>query len=64
MAVNPVQVQKFIGGVDYPATREELIEHADAAGADDEVLEALSQMPDETFETPGDVIDALDEMGL
>ena len=28
MTVNPVQVEKFLKGVDYPATKEDLIRHA------------------------------------
>lgn len=52
---NPVQMQKFLGGVDYPAGRDELVEHARSAGADDAVLEHLQALPDRTFDGPNAV---------
>jgi predicted outer membrane protein len=56
--VNPVQVQKFLKGVDYPASRAQLIEKAKSMGADANVCASLEQLPDEEFETPADVSQA------
>ncbi|WP_447985132.1 DUF2795 domain-containing protein [Nitrospira sp. Nam74] len=39
----PIQVQKFLGGVDYPADRGSLVERASENGADENVLTALSK---------------------
>ncbi|HKN99142.1 MAG TPA: DUF2795 domain-containing protein [Pseudonocardiaceae bacterium] len=55
---NPVQMQKFLGGVNYPASRDDLVEHARSAGADDEVLEHLRSLPDRTFDGPSGVSQA------
>src|SRR6202165_1755597 len=49
MAVSPVQVEKFLKGVDYPAKKEDLLKHAQQQGADQQVLEALKQLPDQTY---------------
>jgi hypothetical protein len=57
--VNPVQLQKFLKGVDYPAGKQVLIETAKKNGADENVLSALEQLPDEKFEAPVDVSQAL-----
>jgi hypothetical protein len=59
MAVNPVQVQKFLGGVDYPTDKESLIRHAEQQGADENVLETLRAMPMERFNSPNDVAEAI-----
>jgi len=49
---NPVQVQKFLGGIDYPASKAEIIAAAEDAGADDRVLEALEGIPDREYDAP------------
>ena len=33
--VNPIQVQKFLCGMHYPAKKDELVKHAKTKGADD-----------------------------
>jgi hypothetical protein len=55
---NPIQMQKFLGGIDYPASRDELVEHARTSGADKEVLENLKKMPDRNFDGPNAVSQA------
>jgi hypothetical protein len=53
--VNPIELQKALGGMDYPASKEDLVEHAEEKNADDEVLSFLRNLPDRTYETPADV---------
>lgn len=57
--VNPIQLQKHLKGVDYPASKQDLITHAKEQGADEEAISALEQMPDEQYETPTDVSKAI-----
>jgi len=54
-APNPIQVQKFLGGVDYPVEKEKLLDTARSEGADDRVMQALEALPDQTFDSPTDV---------
>jgi predicted outer membrane protein len=56
--VNLIQIQKFLKGVDYPASKAALIENAKNMGADENVCTSLEQLPDEDFETPADVSQA------
>jgi len=56
----PIQVQKCLGGVDYPADKALLIKRAKDNGADEGVLNALNQMSEKTFNSPNDVSE---EMG-
>ncbi len=39
--VNPVRVQTFLGGLDYPVAKEDLMKRAGQEGADREVRSAL-----------------------
>lgn len=57
--LNPVQLQKFLKGVDYPARKDALIANAKKMGADENVCNSLEQLPDEEFEAPIDVSQAL-----
>ncbi|HEY9671602.1 MAG TPA: DUF2795 domain-containing protein [Waterburya sp.] len=56
---NPIQIQKHLKGVDYPASKEELIEHAQQQDADEDILSILEQLPDQEFETPAEVSKAI-----
>lgn len=56
--VNPIQIQKFLKGVDYPASKAALIENARNMGADENVCQSLEQLPEEDFQTPADVSQA------
>jgi hypothetical protein len=53
--VNPIQAQKYLKGADYPSSKEELVDTAKRNGADRYMLDALSSMPDKTYERPSDV---------
>jgi hypothetical protein len=58
MAPNPIQLQKYLGGVDYPISKQDLIQHARAKGADDEVIRTLERLPFDEFNSPNDVSEA------
>lgn len=55
---NPIQIQKYLKGVDYPASKQDLIRNAKKNGADESVCASLEQLPDEDFQTPADVSQA------
>lgn len=55
---NPIQIQKYLKGVDYPASKQDLIRNAKKNGADESVCASLEQLPDEDFQTPADVSEA------
>lgn len=52
---NPIHMQKFLSGVDYPASKDDLIEHARKQGADGTTVEHLHALPDRTFDGPNAV---------
>ena len=60
--VNPVQIQKDLKGVDYPASKQELIQHAQQHGADENVRSTLEQLPDRQYGTPTEVSKAIGEL--
>lgn len=52
---NPIEMQKYLGGVDYPASRDDLVEKAKSEGAPEEVLKHLKGMPDREYDGPNAV---------
>ncbi|MBD2090910.1 DUF2795 domain-containing protein [Microcoleus sp. FACHB-1515] len=60
--VNPIELQKHLKGLDYPASKEDVINHAEKNGADKDMKSILEQLPDEEFETPTDVNKAVGEL--
>ena len=59
MDVNPIEVQKVLKGVEYPANKDELIAAAEENGAPEEVLDAVRQIDTDRFDDPSDVQEAL-----
>jgi hypothetical protein len=59
MTTNPIQLQKYLGGVDYPTDKKTLIERAKEKGADDDVIRTLRSLPVDRFNSPNDVSEAL-----
>ena len=57
--VNPIQIQRFLGGLDYPVGKEDLVKRAQERGADENVISTLEALPDEQFQTPAEVSQAV-----
>jgi hypothetical protein len=60
--VNPIQVQKFLGGIDFPVSKEQLVRHAEQHGADENVRRVLEQLPQDRFNSPNDVSEAIGKL--
>jgi hypothetical protein len=63
MTANPIQLQKYLSGLDYPVSREDLVRRAQEQGADTEALETLRSLPVEEFNSPSDVSEAIGRLG-
>ena len=56
---SPIDVQKALSGMDYPASKDQIVQHAEQSGADDEVLDALRGIEDREYEGPSGVSSAV-----
>jgi Protein of unknown function (DUF2795) len=59
MDVNPIEVQKHLSGIDYPASKDEVVATAESNGAPQEIIDALQRMDSEEFDGPNAVQAAL-----
>ncbi|HXS15446.1 MAG TPA: DUF2795 domain-containing protein [Candidatus Saccharimonadales bacterium] len=60
--VNPIQVQKFLKGVDYPCKKDDLVKKAQEEGADENVISTLKEMKMDSFNSPNDVAQAIGQI--
>lgn len=61
--INPIQLQKFLKGAEYPLGRDELVTLAQGNDADDDALEALRAIPDRQYDGPNAVSHEIKEAG-
>jgi hypothetical protein len=57
--LNPIELQKALKGVNYPASKDDLIKAAESNGATDDVMSTLKGLGDDHFNTPADVTQAV-----
>lgn len=60
--VNPTQIQEYLGGADYPCSRDELVDYARDNGASSNILQTIARLPDHEFNSPTDVSEAIGSM--
>ena len=59
MVVNPIELQRYLKGAEYPASKQDLIALAEQNGAPMEILEALQAADGEQFDGPDAVQEAI-----
>jgi len=60
--INPIELQKSLKGVEYPASKEALIDQAEENGAEDSIISALEELEEEEFQTPAEVNEAIGKL--
>ncbi|GAA3147819.1 DUF2795 domain-containing protein [Nonomuraea salmonea] len=58
-APNPIDLQKHLSGVDYPASKQDLIKAAREHNASNDIVKALEAMPDREYDGPNAVSQAI-----
>lgn len=56
---SPIEVQQFLKGMSYPASKEDLINHARRNRASDGIISMLNSMRTNSFNSSTDVSEAL-----
>ena len=44
---NPANVATYLKGIDYPAKKDDLVQHAKKNGAESEVIDVINRMPEQ-----------------
>lgn len=53
---SPANIAHHLSGIDFPASKQDLVKHAKEQSADQEVLDVLNQMPDQKYGSMADVM--------
>lgn len=53
---SPANIAHSLKGIDFPAKKQDLVEHARKNKAEDAVLQVLKQMPEQEYHTMADVM--------
>lgn len=61
MAINPIELQKYLKGTKYPAGRDAVLESAKSNNAPADVVSALEAIKDQDYDTPASLNHALKE---
>lgn len=54
-----LRVDKALQGADFPRTRQEVLDYALGHDADEKTLQAMRALPENTYESIGQVVDAV-----
>jgi uncharacterized protein DUF2795 len=54
--IKPTDIERHLGGIDYPASKREIIEQARANGADWAVVRKLEEIRDRRYDGPTSVM--------
>ncbi|MDE2041116.1 MAG: DUF2795 domain-containing protein [Patescibacteria group bacterium] len=52
---NPVEIQSYLKGVAYPATKDDIVDQAKSNEAPERIMELLDRMTDREYDTPAAV---------
>ncbi len=53
--VNPVEVEKVLSGINFPTSKQDLINYAKGKNAPKEVISALNSLPSREFSNSADI---------
>jgi len=53
--VSPAQIEKYLKGIDFPSSKQSLINHAKQNNAPDGVMQLLQRMPDKEYGSAADI---------
>ncbi|NSX03068.1 DUF2795 domain-containing protein [Cupriavidus gilardii] len=52
---SPIDVQKSLKGIDFPATKDDILSRARDGGASEEVMAELEQLPERDYDSPAEI---------
>jgi len=59
---SPANIAGFLEGIDFPATKDELVDHAEDNGAPQEVIDVLESLPNQEYTSMADVMSGVGQV--
>lgn len=57
--LNPLEIQQELQELDYPASKQDLIKHAEEKGAGERVRSLLERLPEQEYKTINEISQAI-----
>lgn len=57
--VTIMEIHEYLSGIEYPAAKDDLLDHAERQGAPVDVLDALNNIADKHYGVPADISEEL-----
>ena len=61
---SPIEVQKFLSGLAYPARKREIVDKAETQGADEDILGILEELPEREYANPTEISREIGKLSL
>jgi hypothetical protein len=59
---SPANIANFLEGINFPASKDELVNHAEDNNAPQEVIDVLDQLPDQEYTSMADVMSGIGQV--
>ena len=60
--VSPSNIAHFLKGIDFPATKQDMIDYADDNNAPEEIIDIIDNLPDVEFQSMTEVMTGVSEL--
>ncbi|AFZ66816.1 DUF2795 domain-containing protein [Deinococcus peraridilitoris] len=60
--INPIQLQKHLKGMTYPASKQDILTKAQENGGDEQIRSVLQALPEKQYTRPTDVTAAVKDI--
>ncbi len=62
--LNPMKLQEYLEGMDYPMNRDDIVLRITNSGAPDDIKKAVMDLPPGTYYSPSEISEAAGEIVL
>ncbi|MBW1989205.1 MAG: DUF2795 domain-containing protein [Deltaproteobacteria bacterium] len=62
MTLTKEEIGRYLRNLNYPATREDIVQNATEQGADEELLDAMRRLPSRQYNAPVEINQALGDV--
>ena len=59
---SPANIAHFLEGIDFPASKDDLVNHAEDNNAPQEVIDILENLPDQEYTSMADVMSGVGQV--
>ncbi len=59
---SPSNIAHYLKGIDFPCSKQDLIDHAEDNNAPEEVLEVLEELPDQEYTSMADLMQGVGQV--